>query len=161
MNIGEAARVTGVSAKMIRYYESIELIPEAVRSESGYRNYTDSDLNTLRFIKRARGLGFSVEQMTELLALWRDRHRASADVKAMALAHVAALEAKAEALQAMSRALKHLADHCHGDDRPDCPIINDLAEAKEPVPLKGRVAAARTLDRFSHNQRVSAGASRR
>jgi Cu(I)-responsive transcriptional regulator len=126
--IGDAARLSGVSAKMIRYYESIGLIEPADRSASGYRLYGEADLHTLRFIQRARQLGFSVEQMGGLLALWRDRNRSSADVKQLAQAHIDALEAKAAALQAMSRTLRHLVDHCHGDHRPDCPILDDLAK---------------------------------
>ncbi|MGH8085861.1 MAG: Cu(I)-responsive transcriptional regulator [Lysobacter sp.] len=128
MNIGQVAKSSGVSAKMIRYYEQIGLIPKAVRSDAGYRNYSSSDANTLRFIRRARDLGFSVEQISELLALWRDRERASSDVKTVALAHVAGLKAKIAELQAMAQTLEHLADHCHGNDRPDCPIIADFAE---------------------------------
>ena len=113
---------------MIRYYETIGLIPPADRSEAGYRNYGDNDVHTLRFIRRARDLGFSVEQMTDLLALWRDRSRASAEVKNIALEQVAILERKVEELQTMIRTLKHLASSCHGDGRPDCPILEDLAE---------------------------------
>lgn len=128
MNIGKAAAASGVSAKMIRYYESIGLIPEALRTEAGYRDYSDKDVQTLRFIRRARDLGFSVEQMHELVALWRDRGRASADVKQLALEHVAELERKAGELQEMSQALTHLAENCQGDARPDCPIISGLAE---------------------------------
>ena len=128
MNIGEAATASGVSAKMIRYYETNGLVPPAERTESGYRVYTEIDVHTLRFIRRARDLGFSVEKMVELLALWRDRRRASKNVKRVALEHVAALEAKVAELQAMSRTLRHLAANCHGDDRPDCPILDDLAE---------------------------------
>jgi Cu(I)-responsive transcriptional regulator len=127
MNIGEAAAGSGVSAKMIRYYESVGLITPAERSAAGYRRYTPADVETLRFVQRARGLGFSVEQMAELLALWRDQKRASADVKRLALAHAATLEAKARAIAEMSRALRHLAERCGGDDRPDCPILDDLA----------------------------------
>lgn len=129
MNIGEVSRASGVSTKMIRYYETIGLIPPADRSESGYRNYGDTDVHTLRFIRRSRDLGFTVEQMADLLALWRDRSRASGEVKKIALEHVEILERKAEELKAMSRTLKHLAAHCHGDERPDCPILDDLAEA--------------------------------
>lgn len=125
--IGEAAQASGVSAKMIRYYEQIGLIPPAVRSESGYRHYGESDIHTLRFVRRARDLGFVVEDIGRLLGLWRDRGRASAEVKSLALRHVAELDRKAEEIKAMSRALAHLAAHCHGDDRPDCPIIDDLA----------------------------------
>ncbi|MGF6176306.1 MerR family copper efflux transcriptional regulator [Ensifer sp. 4252] len=133
MNIGEVARASGVSTKMIRYYETIGLIPPADRSEAGYRNYGDNDVHTLRFIRRSRDLGFTVEQMTDLLTLWRDRSRASSEVKKIALEHVDLLERKAEELKAMSRTLKHLAANCHGDGRPDCPILDDLADmANEP-----------------------------
>ncbi|QFI70251.1 Cu(I)-responsive transcriptional regulator [Sinorhizobium alkalisoli] len=127
MNIGDVARASGVSAKMIRYYETIGLIPPASRSQSGYRTYGDNDVHTLRFIRRARDLGFTVEQMGDLLALWRDRSRASAEVKKIALDQVKILERKADELKAMSRTLKHLAAHCHGDARPDCPILDDLS----------------------------------
>lgn len=126
MNIGQAARASGISAKMIRYYESIGLIGPATRTEAGYRLYGENDLHTLRFVRRARDLGFSVEQMNELLALWRDRDRASADVKRIALGHVEGLERKAAELQQMADTLRHLARHCHGDNRPDCPIIEEL-----------------------------------
>ena len=129
MNIGRAAKASGVSAKMIRYYEEIELIAPAERSESGYRHYGEADVHTLRFIRRARDLGFSVEQISDLLALWRDRSRASAQVKAMALEHVAGLKQKIRDLQAMARTLSDLAEHCGGDERPDCPIIEDLASS--------------------------------
>ena len=127
MNIGEAAAGSGVSAKMIRYYESIGLIGPAARSAALYRVYGEDELHTLRFIRRARDLGFSLEETRDLLALWRDRSRASADVKALATAHIRELEAKAAELQAMADTLRHLAAHCHGNDRPDCPILNDLA----------------------------------
>lgn len=131
MNIGDTAKTTGVSAKMIRYYESIGLIAAAPRTGAGYRDYSENDVHTLRFIRRSRDLGFSVEQMSELLALWRERSRASADVKRIALEHVEELERKARSLRAMSKTLKHLAENCHGDDRPDCPILEDLAEVIE------------------------------
>ena len=134
MNIGQAAKASGVSAKMIRYYEQIKLISPAHRTEASYRTYSENDINTLKFIRRSRDLGFSVEQMKTLLALWRDKSRSSADVKAMALEHVQELERKAEAIQAMSRTLKHLASHCHGDERPDCPIIDEIATGKEEMP---------------------------
>jgi MerR family copper efflux transcriptional regulator len=132
MNIGKAAKASGVSAKMIRYYESNGLIPPASRTEAGYRSYSESDIRTLCFIKRARDLGFSVTQMSELVALWRDQSRASADVKRLALEHVETLERKAQEIQEMSRALRHLADNCQGDARPDCPIINGLEKSIEP-----------------------------
>jgi Cu(I)-responsive transcriptional regulator len=128
MNIGEAARDSGVSAKMIRYYESIGLLPRAQRTDSGYRLYRDADVHTLRFIRRARDLGFSMEQISALLALWREPGRASADVKKLAQTHIDELETRAAQLMAMSRTLRHLAEHCHGDQRPECPILDDLAE---------------------------------
>lgn len=127
MNIGQAAEASGVSAKMIRYYESTGLIPKTVRTEAGYRVYSDTDVHTLRFIRRARDLGFSVEQIGDLVSLWRDRERASKDVKRLAMEHVDVLEQKIAELQQMAATLKHLAEHCHGDGRPDCPIIENLA----------------------------------
>ncbi len=127
MNIGEAAAASGVSAKMIRYYEEVGLIAPAGRSAAGYRRYAEADVQTLHFLRRARSLGFSVAQMRELLALWRDENRASGDVKRLALAHAAQLEEKAQAIAEMSRALRHLAERCEGDHRPDCPIIDGLA----------------------------------
>lgn len=135
MNIGETARATGVSAKMIRYYESIGLIANAKRTAGGYRTYVDNDVHSLRFIRRARDLGFSVEQLTDLLALWRDRTRASADVKLIAMSHVAELERKAQALQAMSKTLAHLANHCSGNDRPECPILEEFESVFDQKPL--------------------------
>ena len=126
MNIGGAATASGISAKMIRYYESIGLIPAAHRTESGYRYYTDDDVHVLQFIRRARDLGFAMEDIAVLLALWRDQGRASADVKRIALDHVAVLERKIADLQGMANTLRKLAEHCHGDDRPDCPILADL-----------------------------------
>lgn len=141
MNIGEAATSSGVSAKMIRYYESIGLIGAPLRSEAGYRIYSTDEVHTLRFIKRARNLGFSIDETRELLALWRDKSRASGDVKRFALNHVADLEAKIAELQAMAGTLRHLAQTCHGDSRPDCPILADLAGTA--MAAKGKTAAAR------------------
>ena len=127
MNIGEASARSGVSAKMIRYYESIGLIAPAARTASQYRVYVEDEVHTLRFIRRARDLGFSLEAIGDLLDLWRDRSRASGEVKALALTHVGALEAKIAELQSMVRTLRHLAEACHGDGRPECPILDDLA----------------------------------
>ncbi|MCZ8043841.1 MAG: Cu(I)-responsive transcriptional regulator [Beijerinckiaceae bacterium] len=127
MNIGEAARQSGVSAKMIRYYESIGLITAPQRTQAQYRVYAGDDLHTLRFIRRARHLGFSLDETRALLALWRDKSRASSDVKRLAMDHVRDLEAKAAELQAMADTLRHLAETCQGDGRPDCPILSDLA----------------------------------
>ncbi|TCZ56732.1 MerR family transcriptional regulator [Roseicella aquatilis] len=132
MTIGEASRASGVSEKMIRHYEAIGLLHPA-RQANGYRTYAQADIAVLRFIRHARDLAFPLEDIRRLLALWRDRGRASAEVRALALAHVAALEEKAHALQAMAASLKHLAAHCHGDARPDCPILDQLAEGG-PVP---------------------------
>ena len=134
MTIGEAAAASGVSAKMLRYYESIGLVPAVNRTGSGYRVYGEADVHALRFIRRARGLGFSLEEARALLALWQDRSRASADVKALALRHVRALEAKLAEIEAMRRTLRHLAGSCHGDGRPDCPILDDLAGTSVPEP---------------------------
>ncbi len=128
MNIGEAARATGISAKMIRYYEEIGLIGRADRSASNYRSFDARDVNELRFVKRARSLGFSVKEITRLLSLWRDRQRPSREVKAIAERHVADLEARIAEMQAMADTLRNLSRCCAGDDRPDCPILTDLAE---------------------------------
>ena len=128
MNIGEAARQSGISAKMIRYYEETALIPPADRRASGYRDYSDADVHELRFIRRARDLGFSVAEIAELLGLWRDRTRRSGDVKTMARGHIEKLRAKIDDLQAMVDTLQTLADACAGDDRPDCPIIQRLGD---------------------------------
>ncbi|EPC03408.1 hypothetical protein L861_17880 [Litchfieldella anticariensis FP35 = DSM 16096] len=127
MNIGQAAKASGVSGKMIRYYEDVGLIPRISRTDSGYRDFSEKDVHILRFISRARSLGFSVEQMYSLLALWQDRHRASSDVKAVAQAHIDELDSKIKKLQDMRETLLHLVNHCHGDHRPDCPILGDLA----------------------------------
>lgn len=131
-NIGEAAALTGVSAKMIRHYEAIGLLPEAGRTFAGYRIYGDRDLHRIRFIRRARGLGFSIERIGHLLALWDDHGRASAEVKSLARAHARELEQKIAEMQAMQRTLEDLANRCHGDDRPDCPILDDLAHEVAP-----------------------------
>ena len=129
-NIGEAAALTGASAKMIRHYEAIGLLPQAGRTFAGYRLYGDADLHRIRFIKRARGLGFAMKQIEALLGLWGDRHRASAEVKALALSRAAELKRKARQLDEMRRSLEHLAANCHGDSRPDCPILMDLESSE-------------------------------
>ena len=128
MNIGQAATATGISAKMIRYYESIALIPAGKRSDAGYRIYGDNDLHTLRFVKRARLLGFSLEQIRDLLSLWQNKARASADVKAIALGHVAELNQRIAELTEMRDTLQTLAGCCQGNDRPDCPILQSLGD---------------------------------
>lgn len=127
MQIGEAAQRTGVSAKMIRHYESIGLIPAADRRDSNYRDYGHHDLHRLGFIRRARDLGFSIEEIRDLLRLWGDRDRASADVKALTQTHIAELDRKISLMGEMRRTLANLADACDGDHRPDCPIIETLA----------------------------------
>lgn len=127
MNIGKAARASGVPAKMIRYYESTGIVAVPPRTSGGYRVYSDADVNTLRFLHKARDLGFSIDQIHDLLVLWRDRSRASADVKAIATEQIRLLDEKAKSLASMSQALRHLAEHCNGDHRPECPIIDELA----------------------------------
>ena len=127
MNIGDAAKASGVSAKMIRHYESVGLFPQAARTDSGYRQYGEREVNTLRFVRQARDLGFSIEQIRELLGLWQNRRRPSRQVKALAQAHIEELEQKLEELRLVKATLEHLVHCCHGDDRPDCPILDSLA----------------------------------
>ena len=133
MNNGQASKASGVTAKMIRYYEQIGLVRPADRTDSNYRNFTDRDINDLRFIKRARSLGFSVKEITNLLSLWRDRTRPSREVKGIADGHVADLRSRIAEMQAMADTLSALSDCCAGDDRPDCPILNDLSGDKLAV----------------------------
>ena len=128
--IGAAARASGVSAKMVRHYESLGLLGAVARTDAGYRQYSPADVHTLRFIKRARDLGFSMAEIAELVSLWHDRARASADVKRIAKAHVADLENRIAALQDMRSTLQNLLQHCHGDARPDCPILDDLSGSR-------------------------------
>ena len=127
MNIGQAAKRTGLSAKMIRYYESIGLLKPATRTDSGYRLYGPDDLHSLAFIKRSRDLGFSLDEVAKLLTLWQDRQRASADVKALASEHIADLNRRIDELVSLRDTLSELVAHCQGDDRPDGPILKDLA----------------------------------
>jgi Cu(I)-responsive transcriptional regulator len=129
VNIGAAAKASGVTAKMIRHYEEIGLIPQAKRTDSGYRRYSSNDVHTLRFIRQARVLGFSIKQIETLLGLWQNRRRASATVKRLAMEHVAELERKISEMQVMKATLERLAVSCHGDQRPDCPILDGLADA--------------------------------
>ena len=125
--IGQAAGRAGVSARMVRHYESLGLLAGVARTDSGYRQYTEADVHTLRFIRRARDLGFSMEEIAQLLGLWQDKERASAQVKQIAQRHIASLNQRIAAMQAMQRSLQALVGCCHGDERPDCPILDDLA----------------------------------
>lgn len=127
MNIGEAAKASGVNAKLIRHYESIGLVPKVSRTPSGYRMYSDVDVHTLIFIKSARGLGFSMKEIKKLVSLWRNKSRASVEVKELALKHIKDLELKIMELESMVNTLRHLSKNCKGDDRPNCPIIENLA----------------------------------
>ena len=137
MNIGEAARQSGVSAKMVRHYESLGLLPRVQRSDSGYRQYSDAEVHTLRFIKRSRELGFSMPEIAELVSLWQNRRRASGSVRRIAQKHADELAQRIAAMQAMQQTLAHLIHGCHGDERPDCPILDDLAgPALAPVRKK-------------------------
>ena len=156
MNIGGASKSSGVSAKMIRYYERIGLIRAAGRSEAGYRTYDDVDVHTLQFVHRARDLGFPLDAIRRLLALWQDRSRTSQDVKRIALDTVADLRRKMAELEAMARSLEHLALHCRGDERPDCPIIDDLADR---APRAGRSSLG--AQAAGHDDVADRGASAR
>ena len=131
MNIGQASRASGVSTKMIRYYDEIGLVRPASRTDANYREYEPRQINELRFVKRARSLGFSMQEITLLLSLWRDRTRPSRDVKAIADKHVAELDVRIAEMQAMADTLRHLSHGCAGDDRPDCPILEDLTGGRE------------------------------
>ena len=131
MNIGTAAETTGVPAKTIRYYESIGLIPPAPRAENGYRHYTEFDVETLRFVQHSRRLGFSVKDVGNLLELWGDKDRSSADVKALALQQISEVEQRIKELETIRRTLIDLTERCHGNDRPECPILEDLATGQE------------------------------
>ncbi|MDH5488753.1 MAG: Cu(I)-responsive transcriptional regulator [Rhodospirillaceae bacterium] len=141
MNIGSVAKISGVPAKTIRYYEQVGLIPPAGRAANGYRDYDDKDVEILKFIKRSRSLGFSVEEVANLLSLWSDGKRTSADVKAIATSHINQIESKIAELQSILGTLKNLSACCHGDDRPDCPILDDLAGIGEAVDEKQKLKA--------------------
>jgi MerR family copper efflux transcriptional regulator len=127
VNIGEAAKISGVNAKLIRHYESIGIIPKASRSDAGYRTYSEADVHILSFVKRSRNLGFSMKEIKKLVSLWRNKSRASSEVKNLAVKHIEEMEQKILELQEMVKTLKHLAKNCHGDHRPDCPILSDLS----------------------------------
>ena len=134
--IGEAARRAGVSARMVRHYESLGLLPPVSRTDSGYRQYTEAEVHALRFIRRARDLGFAMHEITELLGLWQDKQRASSQVKRIAQTHIDDLATRIAAMQAMQRSLQSLVQCCHGDQRPDCPILDDLAATGDGAPDK-------------------------
>ncbi len=136
MNIGEASKKSGVSAKLIRHYESIGIIPKASRALSGYRTYSDREVNILKFVKRSRSLGFSMEEIKKLVSLWRNKKRTSQEVKKLATKHIDELEQKISELQSMVETLKHLAMNCHGDERPDCPILDQLGAVKTEGDVK-------------------------
>jgi len=161
MNIGQAAAASGVSAKMIRHYEQVGLFPQPARTDAGYRQYTEREVHTLRFIRHARDLGFSIQQIGELVGLWQNRRRPSRQVKALAQAHIDELERKAQELLAMKSTLEHLVHCCHGDDRPECPILDELAArhapatapAQGPAQAKPKTAGLRT-GRATHGSRA-------
>lgn len=149
MNIGQAAKASGVSAKMIRHYEQVGLLPAARRTDAGYRQYGDNDVNTLRFIRQARDLGFSIAEIGALVGLWQDRRRPSRVVKALAETHMQALDAKARELLAMKATLEHLVHCCHGDERPECPILDTLAGQAPAGPAHaGTQTSARKRSQF-------------
>lgn len=131
VNIGEAAKISGVNAKLIRHYESIGIIPKASRSDAGYRTYSEPDVHILSFVKRSWNLGFSMKEIKKLVSLWRNKSRASSEVKNLAVKHIEEMEQKILELQEMVNTLKHLAKNCHGDHRPDCPILSDLGNREQ------------------------------
>ena len=137
VNIGMASRMSGVTPKMIRHYETLGLLPAVGRTDSGYRQYSEADVHTLRFIKRSRELGFPMTDIGELVGLWRNRRRASGSVKRIAQKHAQELAQRVSAMQAMQRTLDQLIQCCHGDERPDCPILDDLAGLHDRAPLQG------------------------
>ncbi len=141
MNIGEAALRTGVSAKMIRYYEGVGLLPFAARRANGYRDYGNQDLAVLQFVRRTRDLGFSLEEVSTLLALWSDKTRPSREVKRLAETHIADLDRRIRDMRAVMKTLRGLAQHCHGDERSACPILDDLATPSPPKTTKRKPAA--------------------
>jgi MerR family transcriptional regulator, copper efflux regulator len=142
VNIGVAAQRSGVSSKMLRHYESLGLLPQVHRTDSGYRQYTEADVHILRFIKRSRDLGFSMAEIAELVGLWQNRRRTSASVRRIAQQHAQDLAQRIEAMQSMQRTLAHLIHCCHGDERPDCPILEDLAgQPAQPAPPRSPAAA--------------------
>ena len=162
MNIGEAADAAGVSAKMIRHYEQIGLVPAAARTDSGYRQYSDRDVSILRFIRQSRQLGFSMEQIANLLGLWSDDRRASREVKSLAQGHLDALEEKMRELAEMQRALKRLVTSCHGDDDPHCAILDELAVRSTEAPVPGAVGVQplrRSAAKVARPSRPQASAS--
>ena len=136
MNIGQASKASGVSTKMIRYYDEIGLVRPASRTESNYREFDEREVNELRFIRRARSLGFSMPEITQLLSLWRDRERPSREVKAIAQKHLGELDARIAEMQTMADTLRHLSHCCAGDDRPNCPILADLTGGAQPAEPK-------------------------
>lgn len=147
--IGEASRRAGVSARMVRHYESLGLLAPVHRTDSGYRQYTEADVHALRFIRRGRDLGFSMEEIATLLGLWQNQSRASSQVKTIAQKHIAALNERIAAMQAMQRTLQTLVHCCHGDDRPDCPILDDLAIADANLPSAHHTSIGHTQKRRS------------
>ena len=152
-NIGEAARLSGVSAKMVRHYESLGLLPAVSRTDAGYRQYTEREVHTLRFVKRSRDLGFSMSEIAELLALWQDRRRSNSEVRSIALKQLAELEQRMTEMGAMKRTLEYLVACCHNDQRPECPILDELAAEEGPArgkKLSGQKALRGGALRFVH-----------
>lgn len=152
MNIGQAARFSGISAKMIRYYEACELIPKALRTQSGYRHYDERDIHILRFISRARAAGFSTTQIKKLLSLWHDHQRPAREVKQLATTHLIELRQKISELEAIAVTLSRLIENCHGDDRPECPILDTLFNGDTP---KEFIEKRQTMHRHRPVRRLS------